>query len=565
VSHPHLLQTVTALRSLAQIILLAGAFLCGGCHPPNPEDVLGNSGETSESRSAQNCRDNLRNALSSLAPDRLEISADVESTIDVLNRWLTDCATLDKISPEELQQIERVSSPSARDNLLHERFTQRDANFVRNAILCHQIVDQETILSKNDRERTVKLFEFVVRNVVLTPDTQALPLTLYEILLFGRGSEEQQAWVFAELLRQLRIDSAILETKAEDAGKPDWIFAVFLDEGTYLFDFHLQIPVPNDPVTEELEIRTPATLAQVFERPELLSSLRELGSHVPTAEALKTAEIQILAESAHWSPRMKALNSQLAGENFLLFDGLLDHEGGQGALNRVTAFAKHYWEQPRISVSNLPDRQSREFWQIEENSSKAQALAVRRDPFRAPLDMKIDSLTGQPRQIPSQQQWTSRLAQLQGKFSEAVRSYGLIRLDEKKKSSAMTAEDLKNPFLQVYLRTHQLASQDAHFWVAISQLELDEFEEASDTFADYQKQFPKGRWSDALPYLWGKNSLRLGNTTKARELLESIDETSQFHGPARYQLKVMEKRNIGKPEERKSDTGQPKTEKPDES
>lgn len=531
---------IAVRRAIAIVACLAGAILIAGCDPPNPEDVLGVPGETSESRSAKNCQDNLRNALSSLAPDRLELSADVESTVDVLNRWLTDCGLQEQISPEDLQQLERFSSSAIRDNLMRGRFTQRDANFVRNAILCHQIVEQATIGARNDLERTVRLFEYIVRNVVLTPDTQALPLTLYEILLFGRGSSDQQAWLFSELLRQLRLDSSLLETPAADSGQPDWVFAAFLDEGTYLFDFHLQIPVPGDPQIDNFEIRTPATLAQVLERPELLNSLRELGSHVPASDALKSAEIRILAESTHWSPRMKALNSQLVGERFLIFDGLLDHEGGEGALSRIRTVTGKYWEQPRISVSNLPEKQSREFWEIEDNSSKAQALIVRKDPFNAPLEITVDGTTNETRAVPTQQQWSSRLAQLQGNFSDAVRTYGMIRLDEKKKSSAMSEQDLNNPLVQAFLRTHQSAAQDAHFWVAVSQLDLDEFEEASDTFADYQTRFPQGRWSDALPYLWGMNEFRLGHTEKARELLESISEISQFQLPARFLLKVME-------------------------
>lgn len=563
-SHFHSLLRSTLRRSAGILACLAGAILIAGCDPPNPKDVLGDSSETSESRSARNCQENLNNALNSLAPDRLEISADVESTIDVLNRWLTDCVSWKNISPEEREQLERFASPAIRDNLVRERFTQRDANFVRNAILCHQIVEQTTIGAKNDLERTVRLFEYVVRNVVLTPDTQSIPLTLYEILLFGRGNEKQQAWLFSELLRQLRIDSVLLETNSADSEKPDWVFAAFLDEGTYLFDFHLQIPVPADSDRDAIDTLTPAKLPQVLERPELLDSLRELGSHVPTADALKSAELRILAESSQWSRRIKALNSQLVGERFLIFDGLLDHEGGEGAISRIKTFAEKFWEQPRISVSEFPDRQSREFWDIEDNSSKAQALVIRRDPFRAPLEMKTDSLTNQPRQVPTQQQWSSRLAQLQGKFSEAVRTYGLIRLDEQKKSSALTEEDLKHPFVQSFLHTHQAAAQDAHFWVAVSQLDLEDFEEASDTFADYQRRFPQGRWSDALPYLWGKNSLRLGDAAKARELLESIGETSQFRLPARYLLTVIERQNNEQPVDRKSDSGQPKTENTDQ-
>jgi hypothetical protein len=536
----HLLPFRRTAAGALTLPLLAGALLLAGCDSPDPKDVLGISEETSESRSARDCRDNLRNALSSLAPERLEITADFESTVDVLNLWLNDCASTDTISDDELRQIQSFTSEAMGENLVRERFNRRDAGFLRNAILCRRIVDQVARLARDDLERTVKLFEFVVRNVVLTPDTQAVPLTLYEILLFGRGSEAQQAWLFAELLRQLRIDSVLIHGSDSGPGGPEWVFAVILDDHTYLLDFHLQTPVPADSSAEPGAPPVPASLAQALENPEILDALRELGSRVPAAAAIPTAEIRIPAESSHWSARMKALNSQLVGESFLIFDGLLDHEGGDGAVSRVTTFTRKHWETPpRISVWDVPDRQAHEFWEIEPNSSRAQALAVRKEPFKAPIDLHSQQEGSPPRLVPTQLQWTSRLAQLQGKFADAVRTFGLVRQDERKKSLGLSPEEQQIPFVQSFLLTHRTAAQDAHFWVAVSQLDLEDFDEAADTFSDYERRFPGGRWADPLPFLWAKALLLDGARDEARAKLESIGEASVFHKPARFLLQAL--------------------------
>ncbi len=64
------------------------------------------------------------------------------------------------------------------------------------------------------RRRVVGLFDLANRIVALAGKNEPIiPQNLHDITVIGKGTAEDRAWVFAELLRQAGIDAVILKPR----------------------------------------------------------------------------------------------------------------------------------------------------------------------------------------------------------------------------------------------------------------------------------------------------------------------------------------------------------------
>ncbi len=165
--------------------------------------------------------------------------------------------------------------------------------------------------------RAERLFSWSIDNIQLEPaDEFTLPRRPWQTLLFGRGTAENRAWVFAGLCRQRGWTPLILtlpETDAEGTkvtGQRVWC-GVEIAGQLLLFDPQLGLP-----------IRTPdgsiASLADVRQAPELLRQFDLPGAPYPvTADSLAALEAGVVADSFALSKRARLLELQLAGESAL--------------------------------------------------------------------------------------------------------------------------------------------------------------------------------------------------------------------------------------------------------
>src|SRR5262249_55732351 len=122
----------------------------------------------------------------------------------------------------------------------------------------------------------------------------------------------QRAWVFMLLGRQRQLDIVMLAVADPDhPGRTrPWLPALVHDGQLYLFDTSLGLPIPG-PGGKGI-----ATLAQAAEDESILNRLDfDENHHYPfkAAEA-KQVTAYIEASPGYLSRRMKALESQLAGE-----------------------------------------------------------------------------------------------------------------------------------------------------------------------------------------------------------------------------------------------------------
>ncbi len=521
-----------ANRLSPSLIALLGTVLLCGC-PSDPKDK--SSSATSPDSTAKNrarCEDTLNNAFSSLAPERLEISADVESAVNALNDWMAACGR-DDLPPAELSAgVKTLLDAEQQKNVLNDRFTSRDAGHLRVCILCRTIAERIFRDRPTDLDRVVAVFEFVQRAVVPAEENRQLPLTPYEALLFGRGGERHQAWVMAEILRQLQIDSALLRSR-DDVDETSWVMGVFLDGKTYLFDFSLSVPVPAETGIASVRVKTPATLDDVLERPEILDALRAAGSTLPTAEQLVRPLIVLPIDSSCWSGRQRALQKSLSGNRSFRISEELD--GANGVLARISASTQGRWSDEDYRTWPYADQQAAGFWKIGDDQSSAQLLELRRLPLEAPFEVETyHPQTKQPLTRRTKKRlWITRVAHLLGDERVAIPGYGRVRLGETELrdipseilNSAQFAED----------RTMlEWAADDAHFWTAALQLDLDRSADARATFTDYLHVTPEGRWRDSVRYFLGLTLAEEGDFAGALERLADFPQNSVMQTRVQY-------------------------------
>lgn len=200
-------------------------------------------------------------------------------------------------------------------------FHRYDGFALREAVWLRDVSDWARGEELDGVDRAQRLFDWTVRNVQLEPDTDAgIPLFPWEVLLFGRGSAEERAWVFILLARQQSLEAVLLVPDGADDSRPrpirPWI-AVAVAGELYLFDPVLGLPIPApDGVKlkpgKPLDIR-PATLSEVIADDGLLRRLDvEKDIPYPARSAdLKRIEVWVEASPSYLARRMKLVESRL--------------------------------------------------------------------------------------------------------------------------------------------------------------------------------------------------------------------------------------------------------------
>ena len=228
--------------------------------------------------------------------------------IDTLDaKLLGDAELAAQISPEAL---------AAR------AFKPDDARHIQEAIWIRDISRWAHGDGFNDVDRATAIFDWTVRNIQLEADDDSVLRRPWQSLLFGRGTAEQRAWVFARLGRQLRLDVVILsipsaavadgKTAPKTAAAKFWLPAIFSEGQLYLFDTRLGLPIPGP------DGKGVATLEQVRKDDSLLRKLDIEGAKYPvTAESLKTVEIDLVADPFSLARRASQMEANLAGDDRL--------------------------------------------------------------------------------------------------------------------------------------------------------------------------------------------------------------------------------------------------------
>ena len=363
--------------------------------------------------------------------------------------------------------------------------------------------------------RVQEVFQFVVRNIALRGDDDLeLPLTTYLLLLTGRGSPEDRAWICASILKQLRIDCVIVRPAAESKPADEaWLLGVILNDRVYLFDPRLGIAIPSSVDAAATDL-PPATLGEIASHPEWLQSLaaRADQPYVIEADSLKEPQVLPIVEANYWSRRLSRLEQVLPTEDAcVLFDPPVDDLGRPGMVKRLQAAC------PTVKADGLkpwpyPERQHAASRKA--SQTLVQQITQMLIGFNAPITVNVDPQTKQPlNPVPERKMLKIRTDQLLGKFEDATQRYLLIR--------RLELPEVEANHIPEIAQLHRLAAEDAIYWSGVSKFEAEEYDAAVEQLAGYLKRFDrKGRWAFAARSLVAESHARQSRFAEAITAIE---------------------------------------------
>ena len=443
-----------------------------GCWSPPPPTVVQATNDSRE----DGCAVLLESGVAMIQPDRLGIQTSADDAANNLTQWLTrpDClqaVPAVPLTPENAALLERLLGSDGLAAATANEVTPADAEYIRDVLLDFPAAEAAAQLGKDDVERAVYIFSAIVREITAPPTgAPPVPLSPHESRLLGWGNPADRAWIFANLLRQLKIDAVILQpaaggdtsgTGAWNPAEPWWV-GVLLDDGVYLFDpaFGMTVP-PHDAtiVAPPALMPRPITWTQAVANPELLTQYRSaVGVPVQpiTADRLRSPRIGLIAPAPTRKLVMGRLEQAMPSDRgVLLFDPVQATPEGTGLFRRVADAGAGLWETDAICVWPYPDQQLAARGALTQPQRQFLLRVLIR--YQGPLEIETNDATKQLTVEPSRRLWETRLVQLAGRSASAIGSYLLIRtarnlppeLDLPAEMRAVNAEAADEAFYQV--------------------------------------------------------------------------------------------------------------------
>jgi len=416
--------------------------------------------------------------------------------------------------PAELREEEPLLALISDDSLKDGGFDVSEGRLLQEAIWLRDISTWAKADGLSDLEVANALFDWTVRNIQLDPPDGAIIINHpWQALMYGHGSAEDRAWVFAELCRQQQLDVVML---AVDSGEedPQWWLPALVSEGKlYLFDTRLGLPIPGaDPGSV-------ATLAEVASNPELLSQLAVEGTdpYPVTAEMFQQeggprVTAWLVASPLQLSRRVALLQEELEGENYVVLAA--DNQRVAQELAKISSISEvELWPFPLRSLLD-------EY----EMSPETRLLAAQRFLVFAqrPELWKARVLHFQGnKEIPLEER-NDPLAQPNLGHRAATGLY--------QKRGVRPSENTLRSLQPAQQAIYRMSKADASYWLGLLSYDVGKYEVAADWLkARTLEATPNGPWTSGARYNLARTYEAMGELAQAIELLEA-DNSPQRHG-----------------------------------
>lgn len=259
-------------------------------------------------------------------------SSEIKQLTERLNQWLrqsragsslsnvVDYSALITTLPEALRTDENLAPLLESKELLEGKYALYETRLVQEATWLEGVSNWARGDASNAFAEARSLFDWTIRNVQLIETAEASPHFVWESLLYGRGTAEQRAWIFASLCQQQNLPAVVLEVPLADSEKPYPLVGVSIKQNEkrdlVLFDPTLGLPLPIKNL--DAEINSAITLTSLLEDDNVLRSLDLPNDAYPiTSENLAKAEYRVVATPFSLTERAKRLDQQLTGVNRL--------------------------------------------------------------------------------------------------------------------------------------------------------------------------------------------------------------------------------------------------------
>ena len=520
-------------RLLGWVVGMAAAFAVIYFSVPNqpggPAGPVPGPGTTDQPNSSL-CESKLVKWIVSVDPERLQFNTDIDSRIPELNRYWTTCGSSgsDPIV-SDLKPIEAAVQGDYRERVLSPDYGRRDVEHIRQSLLLSRMATRIGAAQKTDLDRALAAMVLVAQQVEPLPAESSAerPLTPFESLLLGQGTPSDRAWIFAELVRQLHLDSVVFI--AEEAAVPPLV-GVVIESEVYLFEPLTGLPVPAAGESQRKSLyREPATLKAVLADDTILRQLDLEGLPCPwTAERLKAARVGLIGTSNTWAPRLAELQFQWpTAQLCVIYDGLgPSSDRKRGLVDRVReVLASHVEIGERLHVWDYPERQCALYDSLNAEAAPHMVplVAVMSGPtlFTETSDPQTGKITVvSQRSKRSLQQ--ARVQHLLGHQIQAIAGYlPLLRVH-------LASPSIVNAEVQAALDQNRSVADKATYWMAATQFEGNKLEACAGTLQAYAKNFPLGEMGEAAAMRLSACLMKSQQYGPAAQILEGIGPGPQL-------------------------------------
>ncbi|HLJ10495.1 MAG TPA: hypothetical protein VKU82_04865, partial [Planctomycetaceae bacterium] len=456
--------SVTNLRWLLNPAVVAMLF-AAGCQdkPAGNQQASGTASKALPAQEeAQNqCEPVLASIDDIFQLQRLGRTTAVRDGVARLNDWQRLCGPEDEAARPALPpEVEKLCSSEQIKALSERRFGPRDGEHLRDCLLERAIARYAVGNTQNELEKITHLFGHVVRSVGLISEaSRELPLTPYEIYLLGKGTAQDRAWIFINVLRQMRIDAVLIFPASADVnreigseGEP-FLVGVLLDDQVFLFDPQSGVAIPKKSGADGRKPpEGPVTLVEAATDSTVFQQLGTGPRPYPIrAEDVARPIVAIAGDTSFWSGRMQALQAQFVGDRALVIADPLENgkDGSPGIWSRVAKAGGEFWSSADMRLWSYPE--TRLARHVQMSQSEEDALTGLMRPFGAYKNVVTNPSTGKTHLVEREatqdpagdkeqhpdvhvnvrttagQQMRARLAQLSGDFVEAIRTYTEVR------------------------------------------------------------------------------------------------------------------------------------------
>ncbi|MBS0266472.1 MAG: hypothetical protein JSS02_31360 [Planctomycetes bacterium] len=525
---------------------------CVGCpgDPPatstneNPKSASDDNGKTKENP----CDGTMSTIDDVFDLSRLGRTTTVADGVQRLNDWQRSCAPSD-IASNLTPELEKLLTPAQLEYIQDNRFSLRDGEHLRDCLLDKALASHAAGSGVSEIDRVTLLFGYVIRSLGLVArPIENLPLAPFEVYLFGKGTVADRAWLFTNILRQLRIDAVLVTPHvAEDqrgtAQAAPYLIGVLLEGQIYLFDPQAGIPIPAPGGDAKSATPRAATLAQATADPAVLKQL-DISADKPyplTAENLKQPDLLLVSDAAFWSTRIRGLQRQFVGQRAMVIADPLGDEGPEtpGLISRVRQATGEFWNDSRVRIWEFPEQRLiahtamsgdqleildgqllpfGAYKTIVSGPGGVQGLAdVEQQEDRAG-DRKYHPGVTMITRTTSGAQMRARMDQLQGNLSQAIREYLEIR------DKCREVLHVNTPVIERF--RHIRASEDAIFWTGLCQFQQGETRAAINSLQLYRKRSDAKNWQHECQYVLALSLATDGHYKEAAAELQAADPDS---------------------------------------
>lgn len=487
--------------------VIAGSLVAlSGC---NQESVTQNRPRSAMSDSEKQAKSNalVRNALQLLTTEKTTLNDPdfkrFQRVRSLLNQWLRQTGVANDIQLSDSSQeiLNRsIHSDELKQHLpklFANQFSPHDDAQHLNATMFFADIAQHAQAGHSDPLSQAKsIFDWVVRTVQLIPSENpdhislvqyrssndlTLRMLAEDILILGRGTHIERAYLSVLLLRQLKIEACLIGSQNPENDRFDlrWL-GILINRDIFLFDPVLGLPVTN------LQNRDLASLKQFSETPDAFTSKwgprQTKGTSIPS-DSLDSLTIKLAFDPLYWAPRMKVLEDKLTSMSgpIVLYEeiGSITDVNGDHQLSlpdRLIEAAGQRFSNLSIDLIDIPKM-------IESSVAPKSS----RDS-EVPLVLQPFSFGGGSLR-------NARLSQLRGQFMDAIKQYQELL------QAITSAGDFRGS--DAYFA--QRAKEMSHYWTGVCIFEKGNYGVANDTwFQLHLTHFPDSPWTHAIWYFIGR-------------------------------------------------------------